>query len=154
MSSPKADGSYGLGEGKGTGLKKAVEQFAKGGEHLRSRGGRISEQEVIVERIVKRLDGRAVVGDNARIDASGFLQIYDEITEKWSQARPMGSQSESSSGLEERAVVLPPLAGGALRAPSPRVGSSPAELLTGFLSITALRTSKPARLAPNGVLER
>jgi hypothetical protein len=91
----KADGSFALGEGKGTDMAKLVEQFNVTGPKV----GRISEQEVVIEKLTPQTvygpDGSVKEtfnspGPNGRIDAQGYLEVFDTKSEKWVRATPNG----------------------------------------------------------------
>jgi hypothetical protein len=72
----KTDGTYALGEGKGTDMRKVVEQFEAAGARIRGQGGRISEQEVVVERLqTLSIDGKVVKSPGAGygVDDLGYL---------------------------------------------------------------------------------
>lgn len=70
----KKDGSYGLGEGKGTDMEKVIKQFDKGAKRI---GGKVSEQVVVVPRLTKQtVPGGKVYpspGGGWGVDAQGFL---------------------------------------------------------------------------------
>jgi hypothetical protein len=90
----KSDGSYALGEGKGTELRKAIKQFESAGKWVAKDGGRITEQEVTVQRLVRAGDNRDLSpGHGYRVDANGFLEEFDTragLDGSWVPARPNG----------------------------------------------------------------
>ena len=91
----KLDGSYGLGEGKGTEMDKLIKQFEDTGPKV----GRITEQEVVVEKLTPVLEhdsaGKVVAtynspGPQGKLDAGGYLLYFNSKIDKWEQARPNG----------------------------------------------------------------
>src|SRR5262245_53853370 len=75
----KKDGSFALGEGKGTDMNKAVKQFEAAGKRI---GRPISEQHVVVERITIQ-QGERSPGPGHRVDARNFLERFSEATGAW-----------------------------------------------------------------------
>lgn len=91
----KSDGSFGLGEGKGTDMAKLVEQFKATGPLV----GRITEQEVVIEKLSrvqehdsagKLVDTYDSPGPQGKLDAHNFLLVFNTSSSKWEQALPNG----------------------------------------------------------------
>ena len=87
------DGDYGLGEGKGTDLGKAIEQFESAGKLIRQSeqlSGRVNEQIVVVPKLTSvRIDRKIYQspGPGFRIDGEKRLMYFGETE---SLAKPNG----------------------------------------------------------------
>jgi hypothetical protein len=78
---------FGLGEGKGTDMKKAKEQFEAAGKRIGP--GKIDEQHVVIERY-KEVDGHISPGPGFRVDDLKRLEEFDSGTGKWVLVTPNG----------------------------------------------------------------
>lgn len=72
----KQDGSWALGEGKGTDLGKAVQQLEDTSKWIRDKGGKVSELEVTAPP-PKLAHGIRGWGGTHRADTQGFLEHFD-----------------------------------------------------------------------------
>jgi RHS repeat-associated protein len=85
----KRDGSFALGEGKGTDIASAVRQFETAGKTIAAavENGRVSEQEIVVKTI-PTIQGERSPGPGYRVNKFNYLEFFDNVEQKWVEVKP------------------------------------------------------------------
>ncbi|MGL4555009.1 MAG: hypothetical protein ACRC33_27905 [Gemmataceae bacterium] len=109
----KEDGTFALGEGKGTNIEHAIEQFDSGIRFIQAEGGRVTELEVTVQKLTKRKNPDTggwdlSPGDGRwRIDAQGYLEYFDN--QKFGPTNPYGTWGRKLvGGVPVKIISLEP----------------------------------------------
>jgi hypothetical protein len=92
-----------LGEGKGTDVGHAVDQFTKTGQNetVVNDGYRVGKEVVVVPRLKQIPDVGMSPGPGYRVNADGLLEGYDAQTETWDLAQAHGQPIQ--------VIVRPPI---------------------------------------------